>query len=892
MSPLKNIYFASTGGGSSTPASATPTFGINDTFNTSTNATSVYTAPITNYSTLNALAGANWAAPTVSTNPASAASATRSGANVLVTFPIEFVGTADLAIGFTETGKTQSFGYKSTTASLAVSATPTITGGTTVTEGSSLTLNVTPVAGASYAWSASEGSITPSGASAVWTPPTTGFNRNATISCVLTEAGKLPSPDGTKTVGVTVLVNLEAPITSAMLSKYQLVFGFDRLKTGYAGNTVRLINTDTSQQQDFTFKDNGLFNEVSALAFANNSNIVKFYAMDTTGRELIPTGVIPFARSGVIQRQQIEASFTGANAGFIVQDNTKGVVGCDIDGSSTNFLACTNANIPSNCEITTLWSHKTRKQANNTLQDTVNEPASWGGTVNTESIVSIGTAGSSTNFISLTTNRSGGSSLFLRRVAANVSTSSLPKLSQPMKQWCANIATMAMTDTKTSLWYGGDRCGNVEGTTGSTLDAATGDTTGGSTAGDSAVTRQLLRVGRQINGPTGETTSNASMIFSGIIVTDPLTARERLTLHANWTTMCQAHLYQPTSYAHDLMQDYVLFGKATSGASNLAGEKGLFNIAFNTTTYNSEVPSWGYANVSNSGLKGLLNTLAASRANQFEDVGTTKVGGQNRELTTVSVIQWSPVLAVGSSLTDFYAYGSGAALRPYGTQMTGLDMQVAKDHNCFNWATLAQNGKDPNGLTDRVGPSYTNAGGTTTALYNGDNHPFFYRKKTFTRVITAETSALYDNMTQAQAKAWMATQDEPQHSTQGSFGATCLPQIGRSYIIITRIKPNASFVETGPQAGIDAFLRKATKSLVVIPLNAPCLATYDGFYAEEATQGATRVPNPGSRLVAHGDDYDQLTGHRLMFGVIQRAITDVEIHRLVTAIRPLVNGVV
>jgi hypothetical protein len=335
-----------------------------------------------------------------------------------------------------------------------------------------------------------------------------------------------------------------------------------------------------------------------------------------------------------------------------------------------------------------------------------------------------------------------------------------------------------------------------------------------------------------------------------------------------------------------------LFGKASSGASNLAGEKGLFDIAFNTTTYASEVPTWGYANVSNSGLKGLLNTLTQSRANQFEDVGATKVGGQDRELTTVSVVQWSPVVAVGSNLTDFYAYGSGTALRPYGTQMTGLDMQVAKDHNCFNWATIAQNGKDPNGLTDRVGPSYTNTGGTTTALYNGENHPFFYRKKTLTLRISAELSVLYDNMTQTQSKAWMATQDEPQHSTQGSFGATLLPRIGRTYVVITRIKPHPSFTETGSQAGIDAFLRKATKSIVVVPLNAPCLATYDGFYAEEATQGATRVPNTGSRLVAHGDDYDQLTGHRLMFGVIQRAITDAEIPQLVTSVRSLVNAVV
>lgn len=295
-------------GSASTPASATPTFSAGGTTHTSSTAgTTNYVATISNYATLNALSGATWATPTAKDNSGNnVGTVSRSTATITVVVPIGYEGVINVGIGFTDSvggsPNTQSFGYKSTVSSLAVtatpvlnepstftsrtdiaqtynvpitnysgnyngattwaftgltggvtgaynsasqrleitvpanfddivsftvkatatgkaqsassstattdaslatSATPTITGGTTVTEGSSLTFNVTPVAGASYTWSADEGSITPSGASAVWTPASTGSSRTATITCVVTEAGKLPSTADTHDVAVT-----------------------------------------------------------------------------------------------------------------------------------------------------------------------------------------------------------------------------------------------------------------------------------------------------------------------------------------------------------------------------------------------------------------------------------------------------------------------------------------------------------------------------------------------------------------------------------------------------------------------------------------------------------------------------------------------------------------
>lgn len=681
---------------------------------------------------------------------------------------------------------------------------------------------------------------------------------------------------------------MAAPVTSAMAAKNVLTAGFDRLVEGYQGNTVRLRNNDTLAEQDFGATASGLFNVSGALAFAQNSDVVKFYAQDASGKELTPSGTVAFARSGVIQRQQIEATLSGASAGFITPDNTKGVVACDISNTGTNFLECTNSAIPPQCEVHVLHAHKTRK-----LTASGADREAWGGNATTEAIVSIGTAGSSANFVTYQTNRQTGGTLFIRRVASNVSTSNLPKFISPLKQWAPIVSTFKLASDKTILYVNGDRSGDEEGTTGASVDAD-GIATGGATAGDNAVTRQYLRIGRQLNGPVGEAGTQANILFSGIIVTQPLTDRERLTLHANWAQMCQAHVYEASSYAHDLFQDYILFGKAASGATPLAGEKGLFSIQFNTSTYNSETPSWGYGHVTASGLKGVRNQLLDSRANQFEDVSATKPGGQNRTLTIVSVVQNHSSINSGSDLLDMFAYGSGAAMRPLGQQMTGLDLQVAKDHNAFSFNTVAAKaGFDPNDLTGRPGPTDPHCVNSTPTLYNGVNHPFFYRKKTMHRFISAETDTAYTcntGTTLASAKAWMATEGEELHSQQGEYGANLNLDPGRTYLMIQRIQPHPNFVESGSQTEIDEYMRNATKSSIIVPLNGACIGFFEGFHAME-TLGATRVPETGSRLVAHGDDYRNFAGTRIMLGVIPAYVPDADIPKLVTSVRQLVNEV-
>jgi hypothetical protein len=203
---MASLYLYGSGGASAPvlPASATPTLTAVPTFVTRTDVAQLLKITISNYATLNALSGATWTPSTTQGTVAMGAGADLG--KIVITLPAGFEGVVDYSILFqqgTTATHTPSSASGSTTASIPVSATPTVTGATTATEGTAETYNVTPVSGASYAWSANEGSITPSGASAVWTPAVTGNNRNAVISCIVTEAGKKPSTAGTRTVAVS-----------------------------------------------------------------------------------------------------------------------------------------------------------------------------------------------------------------------------------------------------------------------------------------------------------------------------------------------------------------------------------------------------------------------------------------------------------------------------------------------------------------------------------------------------------------------------------------------------------------------------------------------------------------------------------------------------------------
>jgi hypothetical protein len=874
-----SFTFNSSGSGvGAPPASATPTFSAGgDTHTNSTSVTTNYTAKISNYSTLNALSGATWAAPTTNVGTAS-----RSGDNITVVVPVGYQGDINIGIGFTETGKTQSFGFKSTTASVATSATPAISGSNTVVEGNALTFTITaPLSGTSYAWSANEGTITPSPntQSAVWSPASTSTNRNAVISVIATESGKLPSAPANKTIGVTVFYFPVTALAQDFEAKGTLAFGFDGLVPAYSGNTFKIKRLSDNTTASFGFapiSKQALL--ASALAWANGeADIVEFLDQFASGKLLSAVGVVPFARGGVIQRQQIQAALSGATQGFITPDNTKGSATCDISLTGTNYLQCTNANLVTSqgIEVHMLMSPKTRKFSGATVVNNQYEPVEWGAEAVKECYMGYGTSGTETNRVAVISNFGTASAVSFRRFPSVTTAYATPTTTPTMhlKQWASQVFSFVSNPTAgvTQIWQGGDLVGSVDNGTQLMAD-------------DMTSVHQQFRVGRQTTSAFAESTYKGNFLFSGVLITKTLTVDERRKVHERWSAYARYSLLQNQAWVEAQFEDYLVFKNATS--AGLAGAKNKFNLAFNQSTFNGQNPSWAYNTPAQNGLSGLYSNAFDNMANQFEDIGTDKVGGQLRAGTIVTVIQTDPTYNRGDALTDVFAYTAVSPTLHLITQELTWDLKVAIDHRGFSHVTKATI-KDPNDVSERQTNSYTSVSGITTTPYNGVNHTFDYRFKTITQAVSAEAEDKYDFKTQAQGLEYMATKNEFLHSKQGTYGANLAPLPSKTYVIIQTWENNPLLNENGTQAEIDEYMPRASKTITVCLLNNPAIGGLDGFFASEAPTGMSRLPALGSRLVAHADDKRTFYGTRHFFGVINRALNSVEVAQMASSIGQL-----
>jgi hypothetical protein len=551
-------------GSASTPASATPTLTGANTFTSRTDTTQNYVVTISNYSTLNALSGATWATPTTDVGTVS-----RSGATITVVVPANYQGAINVGIGFTETGKTQSFGYKSTVASLAVSATPTITGGTTVTEGSSLTFNVTPVAGASYAWSANEGSLTPSGASAVWTPATTGINRDAEITCIVTEAGKLPSDPDTHDVAVSRYGNSWAGVMPSALTGFTGqagVYSVHRVVPSWTGAALRVNGVDVG----FLSGTNELDEQalLTATGTTGTPSVTTIYDQSGNGRHLtLPSGATaPYiVVDGVIQRDNV------GNPMIVM-------LGSQLSNESVNF------GLASGTTITSF------------VYNTVLRTTGSGGTYNQLYGFHAGSN------LWLGYDYAIGQSVVERARFTQGSATQL--LAQPtiyLRQQTSNVQSQNYGDTSlrrvTSFRDSAQTAQSASATADFDLFNRTGK----------------FRLGAfSSNGTTW--TANADMGFMCLIISPLLNDTNRLALEK--AVRDQFAWKEKTKLpALPVADEAINFANVVSNV--ITGNKGKTTLLLNTTTApNSDVPAWSVATAPN-GMQGLFNGNGSNTATKF-----------------------------------------------------------------------------------------------------------------------------------------------------------------------------------------------------------------------------------------------------------------------------------
>ena len=194
------------------------------------------------------------------------------------------------------------------------SATPTISGASTVVEGNPLSLSIaSPIGGATYAWSASEGTLTPSGSTAVWTPAVTGTGRSATISCTSTEVGKLTSPAGT--LGVSITVASSSLTLDALSASSSSAYSIRKLRTAYAGSAIRVRRSSDNLEADIGFSGTDL-DTTALLAHCGAGNGFIVTAYDQSGNARNAT------QATAANQMQIVAS------GVVILQNTKPSLRC------------------------------------------------------------------------------------------------------------------------------------------------------------------------------------------------------------------------------------------------------------------------------------------------------------------------------------------------------------------------------------------------------------------------------------------------------------------------------------------------------------------------------------------------------------------------------------
>jgi hypothetical protein len=137
---VKGVYLGEASGGSN--PSTQPTLTGANTVTGSTTATTNYVVTISNYSTLNALPGATWDAPTVNVGTVTRGSGGNSD-RLTAVIPANYTGNVSVGIGFTETGKSKVFATKTTDVSIDTSTAPTLSGASTHSSNGSATTTYT-----------------------------------------------------------------------------------------------------------------------------------------------------------------------------------------------------------------------------------------------------------------------------------------------------------------------------------------------------------------------------------------------------------------------------------------------------------------------------------------------------------------------------------------------------------------------------------------------------------------------------------------------------------------------------------------------------------------------------------------------------------------------------
>jgi hypothetical protein len=412
---------------------------------------------------------------------------------------------------------------------------------------------------------------------------------------------------------------LDPPISSAITSKSYHAFGFDRMQEGYAGNSVRLKRLSDNVEANFGFDaTSGIFDHAGVVTWAAGANVdvVRFFCQNGTAATMDADGTVSYIRSGVVKRQ---GSDFDTATGELTRSATNGGVGCDTAG--TGALKLTGSTIPlssTGLEVNLLHSWNTRKN-----KGVVSD--SLGSNRNTENLFVYGTG--SDNRMKLYYFSSFG--LFQQTFTkpSGENNSDIGGSPAITKRYGQEVVGFRMNGTSTyidthlaessSLTLGATNQSNV----------AAGNMNNG-----------FFVYGADFSNSTGSLSGAERLngLFSGVVLTQTLTAQERYLVKMKLGLIGQQHLRKSSDDILALFDEYFMHKDANSGTGALVGANGNATLTYNvtgTTTFDYDDPITGVQGVRFASAS--VNNKFVANNNYFAIVSTgTVVAFFRQELTT------------------------------------------------------------------------------------------------------------------------------------------------------------------------------------------------------------------------------------------------------------------
>lgn len=424
----------------------------------------------------------------------------------------------------------------------------------------------------------------------------------------LTTAAAIPGGGGTGSGAVA----LDTPITAALKSSTQLVFGLDRWVDGFIGNTVRLQRSSDNVQADFKVDPatgildlDGSVSGVRVWAGSSTVTVVQFYDQMLTGKILVAVGSVVFMVNGVVQRFGTDWSTVD---GQLTRSTTKGGVGCLVTGGAYFTLASSGLTLASGMEVHMLASPLARKKATATV-----DPAALGATTTSEQAFSYGTA--TTNNFRYAFGGAAASSVVSRNGTAAGGSSQTVTVGPILKKNSQFVHSTRCDATEISFYAFGRK-------------VSTAATSAGNVTANASMSNGQFRVGEGYG-----TGTPGNMLFGGVAITNTLADRDRSWIHATANAIGQQHQRRNWADLSAEAIDEIIDFRDVDANGLVVGRKGKTSIQFNKTV---GAPSFNFSYTTPQGWTG-IRSPSTNADNTYRATNNYLADVQSCSMMTVGV---------------------------------------------------------------------------------------------------------------------------------------------------------------------------------------------------------------------------------------------------------------